>query len=110
MDEGFTFGHERLDCYRLALDLANWAETVPIRPARKHLRDQLVRAADSVVANIAEGSGKEPGAARRHHYGVALGSAAEVCAILDMVRPVDIGARQSQARRIGAMLTKMSRM
>ena len=110
MDVNFTFGHERLDCYKLALEVANWAELVAIRPARKHLRDQLVRAADSVVANIAEGSGKEPGAARRHHYGVALGSAAEVCAILDMVRPPDMSTRRVQVRRVGAMLTKMSRL
>lgn len=66
--------HERLDAYRLALDTARWAAAHAIPPHRKHLRDQLVRAADSVVLAIAEGSGLS-GDARRHHYRIALGSA-----------------------------------
>ena len=65
--------HERLDSYRLALELARWAASAAIPPQRKHLRDQLVRAADSVVLAIAEGSGLS-GDARRHHYRIALGS------------------------------------
>ncbi|MSP55613.1 MAG: four helix bundle protein [Myxococcales bacterium] len=43
-----------------------------------HLRDQLQRAADSVVLNIAEG---------RAHFRIAAGSAAERCAALDLIRP-----------------------
>ena len=104
------FGHEGLDCYRLACELARWAARQPIPAARKHLRDQLVRAADSVVLNIAEGGGRDPGAARRNHYRIARGSAAEVCAILDLVDLREGHNRQEQLRRIGAMLSRMAQV
>ena len=110
MDRKFEFNHERLDCYQLAREVADWAVSQASPPERKHLRDQLTRAADSMVLNIAEGSGKEAGAARRHPYNIALGSAAEVCAVLDLVRFPEGNARQDQLRRIGAMLYRMSRV
>lgn len=101
--------HERLDSYRLALELAHWAAAVAIPTQRKHLRDQIVRAADSVVLAIAEGSGLS-GDARRHHYRIALGSVCEVAAIVDLLAPRD---QHSEMRerivRIAAMLSKMAR-
>ena len=103
------FGHEGLDCYKLACEVARWAARQPVPAARKHLREQLVRAADSVVLNIAEGGGRDPGAARRNHYRIARGSAAEVCAILDLLDLRQGGSRQEQLRRIGAMLSGMAR-
>ena len=109
METTFRFGHERLDCYQLAREVADWAVKQPIPAQRKHLRDQLVRAADSMVLNIAEGSGKEPGASRRHHYSIASGSAAEVCAVLDLVRFAEGHRRQEDLRRVGAMLFRMVR-
>ena len=78
-------GHERLDVYQIALGVARWAGAQVIPAARRHLRAQLVRAADSMVLNIAEGAGHEPGESRRHHYRIALGSASEVAAVLDLV-------------------------
>src|SRR5690349_8197773 len=78
----FAFGHENLDCYRLALEVARWAARQNIPVARKHLRDQLVRASDSLVLNIAEGAGHPPGDARRNHFRIAMGSAAEVSAVI----------------------------
>ena len=103
------FAHDRLDVYRLALEVARWAAVQPIPAARGHLRDQLVRAADSVVLNIAEGAGGQPGAARRNHFRIAAGSAAEVAAIVDLVLP-NAGDKAHDLRRIGAMLAKLSRM
>jgi four helix bundle protein len=102
-------GHERLDVYRLALSVAVWAAQQAIPAQRKHLRDQLVRAADSVVLNIAEGAGREPGDARRNHFRIAAGSAAEVCAVLDLVALPDGAARQDDLRRVVAMLSRLSR-
>jgi four helix bundle protein len=102
------FAHDRLDVYRLALEVARWAATVAIPSSRKHLRDQLVRAADSVVLNIAEGAGREPGDSRRYHFRIAGGSAAEVAAIVDLVLP-NAGDRLHDLRRLGAMLSKLSR-
>jgi four helix bundle protein len=79
--------HEGLDCYKLAVQVSRWAAKQVFPAQRKHLRDQLVRAADSVVLNIAEGAGRGPGDGRRNHYRIALGSAAEVAAIIDVQRP-----------------------
>ena len=100
--------HERLDCYRLALDLAHWSAAAAIPPQRKHLREQLVRAADGVVLAIAEGSGLS-GDARRHHYRIALGSVCEVAAIVDLLAPRDHTDLRERTVRIAAMLSQMAR-
>ena len=102
-------GHERLDVYQVALGVARWAARQVIPAARKHLRDQLVRAADSMVLNIAEGAGREPGESRRNHYRIAAGSAAEVAAVLDLIALPGGPERQEELRRVCAMLTKMLR-
>ena len=93
----------------LALGVARWAATQVIPASRKHLRDQLVRAADSVVLNIAEGAGREPGESRRNHFRIAAGSAAEVAAVLDLVPLPGGEERQAELRRVVAMLSKMAR-
>ena len=101
------FNHDKLECYAVALDVARWAARVKVPTGRKHLRDQLVRSADSMVLNIAEAAGLPPGDARRHHFRIALGSAAEVAAAIDLIGapgPAD------DIRRVGAMLAKLSRL
>ena len=100
--------HERLDCYQLALELAHWAASITIPTQRKHLRNQLVRAADSIVLNIAEGTGHD-GDARRNHYRIALGSACEVGAIVDLLGPADRAAVRERIVRVASMLTRMTR-
>ena len=109
MERKFEFGHERLDCYKLAVKVARWAAKQHIPAERKHLRGQLLAAADSVPANIAEGSGYEPGAQRRHHYRIAMGSAAEACSVLDVVDLPGGPEKQDELRRVGAMLLGMCR-
>ena len=104
------FEHERLDVYRLMLGIARWAGSVAIPPSRKHLRDQLLRAVDSAVLNIAEGAGHPLGDARRNHYRIALGSAAEAAAVLDIVGVPDDEARRGELRSVGAMLAVMARL
>ena len=103
------FSHESLEAYRLAVEISRWAAEQSLPAYRKHLRDQLVRAADSIVLNIAEGSGRGPGEARRNHYRIALGSAAEVASIVDITSFSDAEARRSELRRLGAMLAGLVR-
>ena len=98
------FGHEKLTVYSVALGVARWAQEVG---ARRSLKDQLVRAADSVVLNIAEAAGLPPGDARRHHFRIAIGSAAEVDAVIDLIGAV---GPAEDIRRVGAMLAKLSRL
>ena len=104
------FDHERLDVYQLMLGIARSAGRVAIPPSRKHLRDQLLRAVDSAVLNIAEGAGHPRGDARRNHFRIALGSAAEAAAVLDIVGVSNTDSRHDDLRRVGAMLAVMSRL
>ena len=53
-----------------------------------YLKDQGLRAASSVVLNLAEGSGKDSLADRRRFYQIALGSTREVQSILDLADQV----------------------
>jgi four helix bundle protein len=77
--------HERLDVYRLALEfrrsLAPFSKVRGIGP----LRDQLFRAADSVVLNIAEGAGRNSRSDKQRHYEIAKGSATESAAALELL-------------------------
>jgi four helix bundle protein len=104
-----VLAHEGLDVYRVAVGVARWSAARSFPASRKHLRDQLVRAADSVVLNIAEGAGRWPGDAARNHFRIAAGSAAEVAAVLDLVTFPDGAARQQEIRRVVAMLSKLAR-
>jgi len=66
-----------------------------------------MRASQSVVLNIAEGMALT-GASRRNHMRIALGSAAEVCSVLDRVCLPEVEPRQAELRRVGAMLRRLS--
>jgi four helix bundle protein len=63
-------------------------------------------AADSVVLNIAEGCGRQ-GGDRKRHFTIAAASAAECCAVLDLVDLSDSAARQAELRRVVAMVSKL---
>ena len=101
--------HETLHVYRTALGVARWAAVQAIPASRKHLRDQLVRAADSVVLNVAEGAGQDPGESRRHHYRIAAASAAEVAACLDLIALPGGAERQAELRIVVGSLSKLVR-
>ena len=104
----YRFDHENLDAYKLALEVARACTTLRFTTGRAHLRDQLQRAADSVVLNLAEGRART-GDAGRNHYRIAAGSAAEACAALDLVGSPEAAAEQPKLRRIGAMLRGLTR-
>jgi four helix bundle protein len=74
---------DRLDVYRVAVEFATTASRLRVTPAS--LRDQLERAAASVVLNVAEGAGRAAGADRSHFYAIARGSAFECAAVLDVL-------------------------
>ena len=72
------------------------------------LKDQGIRASRSVALNLSEGKARG-GGAERNHYRIALGSAAETCATLDLIDLPGADEKQRKLRRIGAMLAKMAR-
>ena len=102
------FVHENLDAYKLALEVARGCAALRVAAGRAHLREQLARAADSVVLNIAEGRARG-GDAGRNHFRIAAGSAAEACACLDLVGTTEALAQQPKLRRVGAMLRGLAR-
>ncbi len=72
-------GNGRLLALELALEAAGLAIRLVSRlpPQLRSLGDQVVRAASSVPANLAEGAGRA-GRDRLHHWRIAYGSALEV--------------------------------
>lgn len=102
------FDHEHFDCYRLAVGVARWLRKTRFPRGTADLRRQAMRAADSVALNIAEGASRR-GDAAKNHFRIGLGSAAETCAVLDLVDLPQRDERQHELRRVGAMLAKMSR-
>ncbi|MGM0559180.1 MAG: four helix bundle protein [Myxococcota bacterium] len=107
-DQELYFPHEKLDCYRLAEEVARWVADATFRRGDADLRDQAVRSARSVVLNIAEGSGKR-GKSRRHSYDLALGEAGEACSAIGMARLDGGEVQQQKLRRVGMMLRAMIR-
>ena len=98
--------HEGLDVYQLALEVARWVVKQPFPRGLADLKNQGVRAAASVVLNIAEGS-RRRGKARENHYEIARGSAAETLAVLMIA---DLAGAEEQAhklRRVDRMLERM---
>ena len=80
------FQCERLDAYRVALEFHR--SLAPLARARglANLRDQLLRAAESVALNIAEGAGRFGRDDKRRFYQIACGSAMECGAALELLR------------------------
>ncbi len=107
---------QKLDVYQAAVQfLALVYDVVDALPPRGHAEraDQLVRAAESVIRNIAEGSGRWSDADRAKHYKIARGEAMECAASFDVMRlrkVVDDEAYQRAIElleRVVGMLTKM---
>lgn len=67
--------------YALAVQL--YRDCREIRLAA-HLKDQLLRAASSVVLNLSEGSAKPSVADRKRFYSIAFGSLREVQALIEL--------------------------
>ncbi len=103
---------ERLDCYRVALELNAFAQRL-IPRGHRELRDQLTRASLSVPLNVAEGAGRHAPREKAHFYAIARGSAMECAAIVDVVRSLGLVpiATCKEVRwlivRIVQMLTKL---
>jgi four helix bundle protein len=101
------FHFERLDVFRLAVEVNRWFAAAKFPRGRTHLRDQGLRASDSVVCNIAEGITKG-GAGGKQTLRTALGEAGECFGTLACVELPGVEEQRDHLRRIGAMLNKMS--
>jgi four helix bundle protein len=106
---------QRLNVYQRAIEfLALAIEIVEDLPRGHATRgDQLMRAAESVVRNIAEGAGRWSQADSSKHYKIARGEAMESASSLDVLKLHKLVSPQRYERGIEllegvvAMLTKM---
>lgn len=112
-----SFDHERLDVYQRALEVLDLCDEIveQMPPKRAHLKDQLDRAATSIVLNIAEGAGELSFDEKCRFYRMARRSATETAAILHIVLrrrhgPEDkIEAARELLDRVVAMLVRMTK-
>jgi four helix bundle protein len=110
-----VFDHERLDVYRLAIDYVSWVfcSAKKLRGAERHIRDQWLRAAQSIPLNIAEGNGKESLRDKNRFFEIARGSALECAAIHDILCRIDAvsfdetNSSKRTLKRIVSMLTRL---
>ena len=111
----FALDHERLEVYRVAVELHTLC--CALLPSRGSgvLRDQLERASLGVVLNIAEGAGRGSTADKRRFYDMARGSATESAAVLEVLRlrrladPGRLVEARSLAIRVVQMLSRLMR-
>ena len=109
---------QRLRVYQRAIEfLAIATEIVEeLPPGHAERADQLIRAAESVVRNIAEGAGRWSEADSSKHYEIARGEAMECAASLDVLKLRQLIAPQKYDHGIEllegvvSMLTKMLRL
>lgn len=81
-----AFDHEKLRVYQEALRFVAFADSVVAElPSKLSAKDQLERAATSIVLNIAEGNGKRSHTDRCRYLDIARGSALECAACLDVL-------------------------
>ena len=108
--------HEKLDVYQRSLDLLDELDRIQasLPPGRAHMRDQLDRAATSIVLNIAEGAGEFSLPDKQRFYRMARRSANECAAILDVFErrnavPVDaMSYARELIARVVSMLAKLA--
>jgi len=102
------FAFEHADVYQLAVEVNRAVAAISWPTGRSHMKDQAVRAADSMAINIAEGWERKRGTrASKNHFSIAKGSAGEVFAVLHIL-DLEPEAR-GKLQRIGSMLNRLSR-
>jgi four helix bundle protein len=97
--------HSTFRSYQVAGQVFKQFRTLQL-PA--YLKDQGLRAASSIVLNLAEGSGKDSPADRRRFYQIAMGSTRELQSILDLADQVPTSLRE-QADHLGACVYNLCR-
>ena len=89
--------------YNLAVEFHNACRPLRLRGS---LKDQLIRAAESTVLNLAEGSAKPTVRDRQRYYAIALASFRECQAALQLGDQEELLLRYDH---LGACLYKLSR-
>jgi four helix bundle protein len=106
-----TPAHQRLDAYRVAIDLFRGVEAAASRFPRGYadMKDQLRRATGAIVRNIAEGANRFHPADKMARFLVARGEAGECEATLEMAQIVGAvpGPEATALRRLAARVSAL---
>jgi hypothetical protein len=116
-----AFPHEKLDAYRVALDMARLAKRLAAQVPRgqRSIADHLLRAASNAVLLLAEGANlghcvPRPAAVeKRQRFVESRGECAEVAAAADLIIVLELGSvaeaqeLKSLAARVSSMLTRL---
>jgi len=110
-----AFPHEKLDAYRIALEMARNAKALVEQISRGHssVADHLRRSASNTVLLLAEGANRRGAAEKRQRFVESRGEAGETAAACDLVIALEIGppnlahSVKQYAARLAAMLTKL---
>lgn len=79
------FDHEKLKIYQMALKFNEFGHKICSRLPKSDIRDQLDRASNSIVLNIAEGNGKYSKKDRCRYFDISFGSSLESAGCLDIL-------------------------
>ena len=109
------FDHEKLDVYRLSVHYIAFSYKIAktLQGSDRHIRDQWLRASQSIALNLAEGNGKRSLLERNRFFQIARGSALECAAVHDIllvsgVTDEDQNLRgKAELKRIVSMLTRL---
>lgn len=112
---GGSFPHEKLDAYRVAVEMARLARKLAEQIPRGHrnLADHLLRAASNTVLLLAEGANRRGAGEKRQRFAESRGECGEVGAAGDLLlafeigAPTDAEALKRLASRVSAMLTRL---
>jgi four helix bundle protein len=112
------FDHEKLDVYRVAMELAVLVDEIieQLPRGRGYLADQLHRAGTSILLNVAEGAGEYAQNEKIRFYRIARRSGTETAAILELGKQLKLidETRYAKSRelllRIISMLTRLTRI
>lgn len=81
------FNHEKLEVYQKSLQFISWLKDVIDNITyNKNIIDQVDRASNSLVLNIAEGNGKKSGKDQNRFLEIARASALECAACIDIMK------------------------
>ena len=111
----YPFSHERLDVYRVGLEMARVSRQLADRVPRgyRSFADQLLRAAGQTVLLIGEGANRYTTGQKRQRYSEARGEAGEVAAAVELLATLRLVPKPDAdevihlAGRVAAMLTRL---
>jgi four helix bundle protein len=114
-DDTYGFPHERLDAYRVALEMAGVAKKVAeaIPKGYRTVADHMLRSASHTVLLLAEGANRRGAGEKRQRFVESRGECGEVGAAADLLIVYGIGSEaeaqilKQLAARVSAMLTRL---